>query len=143
VYCFIFPVVLLVDSSFSCCGGVIRNAEGVKALCGRWKLGMAFCGLKEVFERGVEVARRPRRAIENLAAIAVVVLCVVVLVSEDCGWRWRWKWSLIELEWANRRSRVGAFSRREPETPKKFAQLISIRGQSSVYIMLYELIATV
>ena len=55
---------------------------------------MAFCGLKEVFERDVEVARRPRRAIENLAAIVVVVLGVFVLASEDCGWTW----SLIELE---------------------------------------------
>jgi len=46
----------------------------VKALCERWKLGMAFWALKQVLDVGTEVARRPRRAIENLAAIVVDVL---------------------------------------------------------------------
>lgn len=44
----------------------------MKALCGRLKLGVAFLARKEGLESGVEVARRPRRAIENLAAIVVV-----------------------------------------------------------------------
>lgn len=62
---------------------VIRKALAVKARCGRLKLGVAFLARKEVLERGVEVARRPRRAIENLAAI-VVVWCFF-LEGRRCG----------------------------------------------------------
>jgi hypothetical protein len=52
----------------------------VKALCVRWKLGMGFWALKQVLDVDTEMARRPRRAIENLAAI-VVMFCVLVVVG--------------------------------------------------------------
>lgn len=81
----------------------------MKARCGRLKLGVAVLRRSRDLGRGVELARNPRRAIENLAAIAVMFYVLCFSKAGDNGWNWNvaraWRRRIVRA-WMTFRTRI-------------------------------------